>query len=325
MQHVVIDEGSSQVKVCWLNGKIRSKIIPSRLVEGQKLESSGAFHDGCYEVNGNTYTVAPFFDRPIRTNTRQYQTSEYNRVLVHEALRLAGFGGQDVTIYCTLPISDFFGERPRNDELIERKKENLLAGVENLAGHKLANIKKVVVWPEAIPAWMDLLINEKGGSTMEDEPDERYKIMIVDIGGTTTDMTIIDGNGGLQNFESARRGVFDVAESLKARLIKQFDRVDIEAHQLDTALREKTFANENISDLIEKSYAPVVRDIHIQMENFVDDSSKLDAVLYVGGGSSLMAKPLAMLYKGHTIIGDELSIARGILKKQINKQVIEAS
>ena len=323
MQHIVIDEGSSQIKVCWFDGKIHETVIPSRLVEGARLKDGGQYHDGAYVVDGNEYTVASHFDGAIRTNTEQYQTSEYNRVLVHEALRKSGFSGQDVTVYTTLPISDFFGVKPRNDALIEKKKTNLMAEIENKAGHELARIVDCKVWPEAIPAWLDLLLDEQGKTAME--VDESYKIMIVDIGGTTSDMTIIDGNGSLQEYNSLKKGVFNVAENLTADLIQSTGRNKIEAHQIDKALRDKSFSGNDISKNINQAFAPVVRDIHLDMVKFNSESSNLDAVVYVGGGAALMADAIASLYGGRTIIGDEFSIARGILKKILNNGTLQAA
>ena len=242
---------------------------------------------------------------------------------MHEALRKCGFGGQDVCVYCTLPISDFFGVKPRNDALIAEKKKNLMAPVTNMSGHELAKIVQCVVWPEAIPAWLDLLIDDKGETALS--VDESYKIMIVDIGGTTTDKTIIDGNGALQEFESFRRGVFDVAENLSAILIKSTGRKKIEPHQIDNALRIQKFAESEIKEEIQTACRPVIRDIHLEMVKFARESSNLDAVVYVGGGASIMAKSIATLYKGNTIIGDEMSISRGILKKLISNKTIEVA
>ena len=322
MHHVVIDEGSSQIKVCWFNDieGIKNIIIPSRLVEGSKLADSGEYHEAAYSVNGNEYTVAAYFDGAIRTNTQQYQISEYNRVLVHEALRKAGFGGEDVTIYTTLPISDFYGVKPRNDALIAQKKKNLMGDVLSMAGKELATIVDCKVWPEAIPAWLDLLIDDDGSRKLD--ADESHKIMVVDIGGTTTDLTIIDGTGNLQDFHSVRKGVFDISENITPDLITEFKRKHIEAHQLDKALREKTFAGSDITKLIDKACRPVVRDIHLEMVRFARESSNLDSVLYVGGGSSLIAKQLGKEYGGKSIIRNDMTIARGILKKLINSQVV---
>lgn len=322
MKHVVIDEGSSQIKVCWFDGGIKEMVIPSRIVDDGKLNNDGTFQDGAYDVDGSEYTVSSHFDGSVATNNRDYQTSEYNRVLVHEALRQAGFGGEDVTIYTTLPISDFFGVKPRNDALIAKKKENLTGGLINMAGHNLANIIDCKVWPEAIPAWLDLMINEQGGPALKVE--DSYKIMIVDIGGTTTDLTIIDGKGGMQEFASERKGVFNISDNLSDYIRLDFSRKNVEAHQLDKALREKMFAGKDIKPLIEKACKPVIRDIYLRMTNFVDESDNLDAIVYVGGGAALIGKELSKQYGGNTIIGDQVSIARGILKKLINAGTVKA-
>ena len=322
MKHVVIDEGSSQIKTCWIDGSIKELIIPSRIVPESRLTNDGKFQDGAYKVGADEYTVAANFDDSLPTNTRQYQTSVFNRILVHESLRLAGFGGEDVTIYTTLPIADFFGVKPINKALIDEKKKNLMGPVESMEGHKLANIVGVRVWPEAIPAWLDLLIDENGQHTLE--VDEAYKILIVDIGGTTTDMTVIDGKGNLQKFDSLRKGVFNVAAALKDDLKITTGRTKIENHQIDKALKDKIFAGNSIVENIKKACHHVENEIYYKMLDFASESSNLDAVVYVGGGSALMAERIAKQYKGKTVIGSDLTIARGILKQLISSGTVGA-
>ena len=212
--------------------------------------------------------------------------------------------------------------KPINRDLINKKKANLLQAVVNMAEHPLAKIKAVKVSPEAIPAWHDYLLNDDGQQQLE--ADQTNRIMVVDIGGTTTDFTVIDGLGQMQSFDSARKGVFDIAESLSADLAASTGRVTIESYQVERALREKTFADNDISDSIKRASKPVVDHIVNEMFRFSPESKNLDAILYVGGGSALIGKQLADQYGGQTIMGDEYSIARGILKSQINRGDIDA-
>ena len=57
------------------------------------------------------------------------------------------------------------------------------------------------------------------------------------------------------------------------------------------------------------------------MYRFNDDPKKLDAVLYVGGGAVLMGESLNQQYESNgNEIGDEFTIARGILKRMMFEQ-----
>ena len=175
---VFVDDGSNGVKMMWLSvsAEIKKFVMPSRVVQKATTTGSGEYSDGAYEADGQEYTVAPFMDGTMPTNIRSYQTSAYNRVLVHEALRLCGFAGKKVRITTTLPIGDFFAVQPRNQELIDLKKTNLMKPVVNMAGHQLAEIVEVKVSPEATPAWMNYLLDDHGSQVIE--ADRSHRILI---------------------------------------------------------------------------------------------------------------------------------------------------
>ena len=325
MKHVVIDEGSSQAKICWFDEKICTALIPSRVVQGAALNAKvlGNYDDAAYRIGSQEYTVADAADGALRTDILDYQFSDYNLAIVHEVLRQNGFGGQDVSITTTLPIKDFFEKvdgRPLNKPLINKKKANLVRGVESMESHNLANIVNVDVMPEAIPAWMDYLINDAGEQAIE--VDNRNKVMVVDLGGTTTDISIIDGYGRMQKYDSLRGGVFEVADRLEEKLRARFARARLEKYHLEDALKQKTFAGEDISKEISEACLGTEDRIIDEMKKMNTESSNLDVVLYVGGGAQLMGQSLAKRYKGKTIIGNEFSIARGIMKQKIAQGLV---
>ena len=97
-------KGVHKLKFCWFDEKIHTLILPSRVVQDAKVESSGYYVASSYRVNGYEFTVDSNMDQTIRTDNTRYQTSEVNRVLIHEALRQAGFGGKNIEVITTLPI-----------------------------------------------------------------------------------------------------------------------------------------------------------------------------------------------------------------------------
>ncbi len=326
MKHVVLDDGSNQTKNAWLSeGKINKAVIPSRVVQKCKFNSEG-YHSGAYKLDGFLeYTVDGELDGAMTTDIQDFQTSDLDLVLVHEALRQSGFGGEDVTIYVTLPVEDYYktdDDGIKNKALIDRKKENLMrTDIKNMAGHQLANIVNVKVMAESIPAWFDKLLDNQGEPKLDNYSD--YKIMSVDIGGTTTDIVVINGKGVIQDFTSVRCGMFQVQENLSEILKKKFDRQVIEKKDLDTAIRNKSFNGEDISEEIIKAKKPVENQIFPAMLRMVSDSGSLNATLYAGGGSEIMAESLGKQYGGKTLKGNEFSVCFGILKFLIGKGVIE--
>ena len=311
---VFIDEGSNGLKMMWLQGgKILRDRLPSRVVQEALPKNNGFYADEAYTADGDDWTVAPFNDGTMPTNVRSYQVSAYNRVLVHEALRRNGFGGKKVRITVTLPVGDFYAVKPRNDALINQKKENLLKPVISLADHPLAEIVDVRVSPEGVPAWMNYLLDDNGSQTVE--AGANHRILVVDQGGTTIDLALIDGLGNIHKRDSVRVGGFMVAANLQPLLMARFNRKSIETHQLDTAMRDRKFAGEDIDKELEQACSPVETRILTAMEQFSPDSESLDAVVYVGGLSCLTADRLAARYGGTTIKGDEFTIVHGITKQ----------
>lgn len=314
---VWVDEGSAGVKTLWINaqGEIQTHLLPSRVIDEAATTGAGEYSQQAYTADGMEYTVTLSGDGTLPTNTRSYQISPYNRVLVHEALRRAGFAGKRVRITTTLPIGDFLAVKPRNDALINQKKENLLKPVENMAGCELAEIVEVLVSPEAIPAWFNYLIDTDGEIVIE--ADEESRIIVVDCGGTTIDFAIIDGLGNILRFGSVRVGGFQVGENLRPLLIDRFKRKVVETHQIDKAFKSGKFAGEDISEEIAKACAPIEQKILIALEQFQPNSDEVDAILYVGGLSALIAERVSKQYGGHTIIGNEYSIVSGMAKEAI--------
>ena len=314
---VFIDEGSAGVKTIWMqDGKIHCDVFPSRVGQEATTDSSGSYSIEAYKANGDDYTVSSSIDSPMPTDVRSYQVSAHNRVLVHESLRRNGFAGKKVRLTTTLPIGDFFAVKPRNQKLIDEKKDNLLKPVTSLGGHKLAEIVDVLVCPEATPAWKNYLLDDDGKLTNLDV-DENHRILIVDSGGTTTDMAIVDGWGNIQKYTSERVGGFAVGENLRPMLMERFDRKAISNQLLDTTFKTGQFAGEDVSKEIEKACRPVENRILTVMEKFQPDADAVSAVLYVGGLSSLTAKRLSDRYGGVSIVGDVFSIVRGIFKQNL--------
>ncbi|MGK9007660.1 plasmid segregation protein ParM domain-containing protein, partial [Citrobacter europaeus] len=65
--------------------------------------------EGLYKTEeGLDYTVSEYLPNADDTRFKDYPRSPLNRVLVHHALRVAGFGGKDVSIATGLPVSYYY-------------------------------------------------------------------------------------------------------------------------------------------------------------------------------------------------------------------------
>lgn len=316
---VVIDEGSAQAKVTFKKkGKIKTVIIPSRVEEELKVQMDGFSPSSYITEEGHKYTVNGDLDDTIPNNVPSYQTSSANRAVIHEALRVSGFSGKDVHICVTLPVGRYFGsgDIPKDEALIESKRANAMAGIEAANKNGLAKIIGCSVYPEALPALFELSRNEDG--SLRDGFSDNDKTLIVDIGGATTDITVITPSGDIQSYDSIHNcGVLDIAEVLSEAITEKFDiKAKLPSSVLDQILRHKKFAGKDVSEDIKRASSKTLSTIARRLEKMVQTPTLLDKVMIVGGGALLMGKELADLLGVEAIIPEnaEETISRGIYK-----------
>ena len=215
MKTVVIDDGSTQLKATFRdeNGKIVTQVTSSR---GENELKNGSdwtqFADSAYRTDNGEYTIGDKLENPMPSNIKSHQVSELARCAVHDALRIAGFGGQSVNVIVTLPVGRF--ARQVNGSAVDMKlihdKKKAISGAISPANPnvKLATIKSVSVAPEAIPAFMDYATDDdvqwKAGFS------ETSQVVTIDIGGTTTDVAVFEGGGMIKNTYSIDYGVLSM-------------------------------------------------------------------------------------------------------------------
>ena len=321
---VVIDDGSSQIKICYLdNGQIKTKVFDTLVVNKPTFEGS-TFSKSSYVVNGRTLSVVESTTESSRTDdSKYYQTSPQNRVCIHEGLRLIGMEGQDVNVITTLPVRQFFNtdtqsSDPINHQLRNSKRIHVMGDIARKDGGEVAKIIDCSVSSEAIPAFNDMRINDQFqlASNNLGISHNQY-ILIVDIGGTTTDIVKINGAGVMQDINGSEYGVYNVADSLRKILNNNFDLEGVQDNALINYMKAKTFRGKNISGEIRQAAAETRENIYLEMRKTHKGSEELGGVVYVGGGAQLMGEDLKGMYGGITQIRDEFAIARGILKTKV--------
>ena len=226
MQKVIIDEGSAQIKACWVDNKsvVHEKIIQAAVIEGTKLSAIGnSKHSGSWVIDGVGYTVDEKMANRSPTNVSKiYQFSNANRALTHEILRQIGLEGKKVDVSTTLPIGLYFDSDSINQANIDRKVANTTGAIKHFSEIEPAQIIKSTVYAESISAAFDYLFNESG-----EQVNEVEQMMIVDIGGTTTDITVVTGDLNIENHQCLKLGVFDVTNKVKNQLLKNTEFDDI--------------------------------------------------------------------------------------------------
>ena len=194
---VAIDDGSGNVAYAYStpDNTLKTGIRKSLVQKGDGFSLTGNIsrHTWTDTATGEIYT-ADETDQPIDTCSTSYQTSPANRTLVIDTLaNHAGLAGKRLNIGVTLPAGSFFlpmSNKP-NMEFIARKKENLMALMENNSGATTAPvIESVKVFPEAIPAYF-YAATSKDGNIKPEFADVRRAI-VADIGQFTCDLALID-------------------------------------------------------------------------------------------------------------------------------------
>ncbi|MET4694743.1 plasmid segregation protein ParM [Endozoicomonas sp. NE35] len=296
--------------------------MPSRVAEQAKVDINGYAESAYFTEEGGEYTVNGDFDDIIRTNIPSYQTSEANRALVHETLRQSGFGGRPVRVAVTLPMNQFFSKvqgAPINQKLIASKKRNVLGGIKSAAGHQLAEIIDCKVYPEGIPALFDTIRNDDG--SLKSGFEEGMKILVVDIGGTTTDVSVVTPNGTIESYDSFSTGVLTVVERFSELAAPEFGLKRIPRALAEEAVKSGRLKNMNVSELIQRASRNVMQTILRELEAMVSTPSLLDKILIVGGGAALMGRELAEAMGVEVLIPEQpdMAISRGIYKLEMLK------
>ncbi len=318
-QYIAIDDGSSQIKLM-VDGEVT--IVKSTVVNEARGDSEN-FSDSAYYVGGHLFTVLDRAEQPLPTNFDQFQYSDLNRVLVNEALRLAGLGGREIVVGVTLPIDQFFkkgrGSIP-NKEIIEQKKESLLKPVDNLGGCGLAKIVEVHVFPEAIPAAVDVMTNINNGSLkMKDQYKEGFdQICCIDVGGYTVDISVFDPYTSIiSKKDSFNGGVIEVVEDLQGALASlSMTNTNVRQYIAHQALLARKFRGQDIGHIIDEIAASLRSRVKSYLQKLADESMT-ELFILVGGGAPLVEQAV-IDYAGveKTVVpqNSDLSILRGINK-----------
>jgi plasmid segregation protein ParM len=322
---VGVDDGHYAIKVVDESGRQFS--IPSRAAAGKHLLSvTGVGEDASamyLTEEGNAYTVSEHLTDPEPTMSASYPVSELNRVLVQHALSSAGFGGKDVSICTGLPVNYFYRlDGQRNMSLIDGKINNLMRKVTNLSEVEVARIRKHVVTTEAVAAYVDQMVDMEGDATDFYDVAQSHTIGVVDIGGKTTDCAVIRPGGvsvDMRRSGSDDIGILHLEAMLSGRLRGHFNMDTLPPSMVNRALQTNTLRlsgqNQDVSEIVSQCKREMADRIMNRVMAKVGDGQDLECILFVGGGSLVLADALKKCYS-HGVIPDspEFANARGMLK-----------
>lgn len=323
VKYVGVDDGHYSIKVVGEDGVCISK--PSRAQHGKQLASimtlgsSEAFYT--VKDNGETFTVSDYLPNPEDTRFNGFYTSTLDLVLIHHALRAAGFGGKPVKIATGLPVNSFFlGNTELNKKLIAAKQKNLGREVE-CGTRPVAMVVSNTVVAEAIAAYFDSLLDMDGKPTELFDEFKNSTVGVIDIGGRTTDCAVI--LPGADSIDVSRTGSTDIGvlnmyDAVHARIKAQED-LDLPLNKIEKVVKTKKLmaGGEEIdmTEIVEDETNKLAEKILSAIYPKIGTGRDLEYILIVGGGAYVLKNHLKAAFK-HAIIPEkpEFANARGMLK-----------
>lgn len=182
---VFCDDGSTAIKLAFFDGEqLRTSVSVNSFRFGWSVNPLNNIIYN-YSIAGKRYTFDRNSDNTISTTNIEYQYSDINLIGVHHALLNSGLEPQEIELYVTLPISEFYNtDSTQNQDNITKKVANLMREVTIPNGNTFT-IKSVTVVPESLPAAFPYLDPNKVNSF--------ENTLVVDLGGTTLDCGLISG------------------------------------------------------------------------------------------------------------------------------------
>ncbi len=316
---VGLDDGYALTKVA-LPGD-RLTVIPSRARVGPSgvtavLQGGPRIFE--YETGDTVYSAGAVDGAP--THFEGYAWSGLNRVIVQHALQQAGLAGRTVHAVSGLPVSAFYRKSGAlREERINKKRDSLKKAVRPLSARP-AEIAFHEVIPEALAAWYDHVIVERGDEAAVDKERLSTPIAIVDIGGRTTDYVVVQDQGIVHaSSGSLPCGMLDVRQRVADGIQERFDLEKLSEPRVTGAIERKTVRlqgqDHDIASLVDAAKCEVVERIHAETRRKLGLGTELDCVLFAGGGAVALAGHIRGWFP-HQLISEHAAFAnaRGMLK-----------
>lgn len=328
---VTVDDGSGNIKMVTQgnDGQLITRTQSSAIAENYTHVIGASVADCVWSIEGVPFSVMPDYKDLAKTTDKNYQSSLASRVLVNDTVSRLNIE-KPIVLAVTIPTCHYFTNDANNRiniKAIEKKRQNLLAEINNMSGNLTApSFAAIKVYPEAVPAYVYCSRDELG--KRKDGYDDQHETLIVDLGHFTCDLAFIKDGLNVTKMSTTEHGVHTLLRKLRNALIQDSDfTMDLD-HINDVALSQilqrgffGSAKSENayrydISDLVttlkNELYAEIFNDIETLLGK--DAVKYIDRVIIVGGGAYLIGN----IAKDNKLNGDivvpnepEFAIAKG--------------
>lgn len=285
---------------------------------GATIDLSGELV-GMYETEEGQRFVCAADTKTEEMRFPDFHLSQQDRVLIHNALSEAGYGGMDVRLLTSLPVDEYFVAGQINRDRIRLKSENLMKSVRAIpeGSREMARIVDVKVGCQAIAAFFDTMFDDEGKAF--GRPPE--SAAVIDIGGSTTDIAVIMNGSRIDGGSSGavRIGVLDVHGEVKQNLTRELGfQPNLSPAAMDRALRTRNITlwgkPTDISGAINKAIADVAEQIKREIDRKIGNGATLEKIIFVGGGAALFGDIVRRWPNAHVPAEADYANARGLLK-----------
>lgn len=182
---------------------------------------------------------------------------------------------------------------------------------------KFTMVKNVDIIPQSAGAFYDVILDDEG--ELRDVPYAFETVLVLDIGGRTTDGCIMEASKYSQDSFTIFEGVWKTQNELRRLIMKEFH-YNMKPHEVDDVMRSGLLKiggrTEDVSFLVEKAVATAYPTIRDELSLYAEDFRRFSAVILVGGGSLLYERHLKEDINTKVITHDhpEFANARGYLK-----------
>ncbi|EKN4689602.1 ParM/StbA family protein [Yersinia ruckeri] len=303
---VAVDAGSGNIAARFeRDGQIYSKVTPARARQGNaqsmNLEAGTSWETEDDHGEISVFSVVSRGSDLINTCDPSYQISPAHRVMVINTLAQMGLGGCDVVLADTLPINQFYSDLGViNHDRIAAKRKSLMKPVKNFSGQlKAPRIVDVIVYPEAIPAYVSATILPDMTPNPAFEGAE--SVIVVDLGRFTCDIAELDSDHQIVNRGTSEHGIHMMLSRVHALIQENASKLglaepeEINLESIDSIIRQGYIGSRlesakhkriDIRELVKHAAvehaALVRRDIREVHRNLSD----VDIIVMVGGGAN---------------------------------------
>ena len=315
-----LDDGYAYTKLALPDGRLVG--IPSRARVGRANVTwlNEAQHKIAeYKTEDTLYAAGEVDGEP--TYFDGYPFSGLNRAIVQHALQQAKLDGQSVQVVSGLPVSAFYlKDGSQRADTVEKKRASLKQPVDPIDGRLAAAIAFHEIIPEALAAWYDYVITERGGEVTLDEARLGVPVAVVDIGGRTTDYVVVADQSVVHDASgSLRCGLLDVKQQVGEGIRAQYDLEVVGERTVEQAVQTGTVRlygqDQDVSALVREAKQQDVERLHAETRRQLGLGAELDQVLFVGGGTVALADRIRDWFPNQAVAEHPAFVnARGMLK-----------